>query len=146
MMGCAQQDALSTCLRDPPNITPALSGRIRRSVMYGSQPENGGAAADRPDCLRLLHITDTVGRDMHTAMCTHARDQVPARLLLEHFRRLARWCRCSSGIILFFSFLLKIFHRQITQMRCQIDSVFGKGVLAVWPRWFAVGGGDTQRL
>lgn len=42
--------------------------------MYGSQPENGGTAADRPDCLGLLRIT---------AMCAQAQAQLPAFPLLN---------------------------------------------------------------
>lgn len=103
MIHCAQQDALSTCLWDPPNITPALSGRIRRSVMYGSQPENGGTAADRPDCLRLLHITATEGRHMHTAMCTHAQTQVPALLLFNISGSLHSGADLTLAIFFYFS-------------------------------------------
>lgn len=38
-LGSAQRDGLHTCLWDPQNITPTLSGDIRLSVMYGRQPE-----------------------------------------------------------------------------------------------------------
>lgn len=113
MFVSAQQGGLCTCLWDPQNITRTLSGDIRLSVMYGSQPENCETTADRPDCLRLPHITVTVEEPTHT----NAHDKLCICLLFLDLAKVTTGARCKL-----FCFVFHLNVAQILQIKFTQDS------------------------